>query len=108
APVVVLATGGIGHLYAKTTNPPEVTGDGIALASRAGADLADLEFVQFHPTALDAGRDPMPLLTEALRGEGAVLIDDDGERFMPGIHPDAELAPRDVVARATWRLLHDG
>jgi L-aspartate oxidase len=108
APVVVLATGGIGHLYAKTTNPPEVTGDGIALAHRAGADLADLEFVQFHPTALDSGRDPMGLLTEALRGEGAVLIDDEGDRYMLGEHPDAELAPRDVVARATWRLLRAG
>ncbi|MDX1690674.1 MAG: L-aspartate oxidase [Acidimicrobiia bacterium] len=108
APVVVLATGGLGHVYAKTTNPPEVSGDGLDLASRAGADLADLEFVQFHPTALDSGRDPMGLLTEALRGEGAVLLDDRGTRYMVGEHPDAELAPRDVVARATWRLLREG
>ena len=108
APVVVLATGGIGHLYAKTTNPPEVSGDGIDLALRCGADLADLEFMQFHPTALDSGRDPMGLLTEALRGEGAVLIDETGERYMPSVHPDAELAPRDIVARANWRLLRAG
>jgi L-aspartate oxidase len=108
APAVVLATGGIGRLYARTTNPPEVTGDGLAMAVRAGAALADLEFVQFHPTALDTGRDPMPLLTEALRGEGAVLIDGSGERFMPGEHPDAELAPRDVVARAIFRRRQAG
>jgi len=103
APAVVLATGGIGGLYARTTNPVEVTGDGLAVAARAGADLADLEFVQFHPTALAVDADPVPLLTEALRGEGAILIDDRGERFMLGEHPDAELAPRDVVARAIWR-----
>lgn len=103
APAVVLATGGIGGLYARTTNPVEVTGDGLAAAARAGAELADLEFVQFHPTALDVDADPAPLLTEALRGEGAVVIDDRGERFMLGEHPDAELAPRDVLARAIWR-----
>jgi L-aspartate oxidase len=100
---VVLGTGGIGRVYAHTTNPLESTGDGLAMAARAGALLADLEFVQFHPTALDAGRDPMPLLTEALRGEGATLIDESGERFLVGAHPLAELAPRDVVARAIWR-----
>ena len=101
APDVVLATGGIGRLYRRTTNPAEVTGDGLAMAARAGARLVDLEFVQFHPTALAAeGADPMPLLTEALRGEGAILVDETGHRFMPDIHPDAELAPRDVVARA--------
>jgi L-aspartate oxidase len=105
---VVLATGGIGRLYANTTNPPEVTGDGLAMAARAGARLADLEFVQFHPTALAGGRDPMALLTEALRGEGAVLVDDTGNRFMVGQHPDAELAPRDVVARAIWARLQAG
>jgi L-aspartate oxidase len=105
---VVLATGGIGRVYVRTTNPPEVTGDGLAMAARAGARLADLEFVQFHPTALASGRDPMPLLTEALRGEGAALVDDEGRRFMVGVHPDAELAPRDVVARATWEMLAAG
>jgi len=108
ASAVVLATGGIGRLYANTTNPPEVTGDGLAMAARAGAAVADLEFVQFHPTALASGRDPMALLTEALRGEGAVLVDEAGERFMVGRHPDAELAPRDVVARAIWARLQAG
>jgi L-aspartate oxidase len=103
APAVVLATGGLGRLYLHTTNPREATGDGLAMAARAGARLVDLEFVQFHPTALATGADPMPLLTEALRGEGAVLIDEAGARFMPAEHPDAELAPRDVVARAVWR-----
>ncbi|HYU36133.1 MAG TPA: L-aspartate oxidase [Thermoanaerobaculia bacterium] len=104
APAVVLATGGLGRLYLHTTNPPEATGDGLAMAARAGARLVDLELVQFHPTALAAeGADPMPLLTEALRGEGAVLLDGRGRRFMPDEHPDAELAPRDVVARAIWR-----
>ncbi len=102
APVVVLATGGIGQIYRHTTNPTVVTGDGLAAASRVGARLADLEFVQFHPTGLMAGKDPMPLLTEALRGEGATLVDDKGRRFMPQHHPDAELAPRDVVARAIF------
>ena len=108
APAVVLASGGLGHLYRHTTNPPENTGDGLAMAARAGARLVDLELVQFHPTALAAGADPMPLLTEALRGEGAILIDDRGERFMPAEHPLAELAPRDVVARAIWRRLQEG
>jgi len=108
APAVVLATGGVGRLYAHTTNPREVTGDGLAMGGRAGAALADLEFVQFHPTALATGRDPMPLLTEALRGEGAVLVDGSGERFMLGEHPDAELAPRDVVARAIFRRRQAG
>lgn len=104
APAVVLATGGLGRLYLHTTNPPEATGDGLAMAARAGARLVDLELVQFHPTALAAeSADPMPLLTEALRGEGAVLLDGHGRRFMPDEHPDAELAPRDVVARAIWR-----
>ncbi len=108
APAVVLATGGIGRAYRHTTNPPEATGDGLAMAARAGARLADLEFVQFHPTALADGSDPMALLTEALRGEGAVLLDGAGRRFMPAEHPDAELAPRDVVARAIWRRLAAG
>ncbi len=105
APAVVLATGGIGRLYLRTTNPPGVTGDGLAMAARVGVRLADLEFVQFHPTALDCGLDPMPLLTEALRGEGAHLVDNEGDRFMLPYHPDAELAPRDIVARAIfWQL----
>ncbi len=108
APAVVLATGGIGRLYRYTTNPVEATGDGIAIAARAGATLADMEFVQFHPTALAIGRDPMPLVTEAVRGEGATLVNDLGERFMLNEHPDAELAPRDVVARATFEQLQRG
>jgi L-aspartate oxidase len=109
ASAVVLGTGGIGRVYSHTTNPVEATGDGLAMAARAGARLADLEFVQFHPTALaSAGVDPMPLLTEAIRGEGAVLLDARGERFMVGEHPDAELAPRDVVARAVWRRWRAG
>lgn len=102
APAVVLATGGIGQVYARTTNPIEATGDGLAMAWRAGVRVRDAEFVQFHPTALDAGRDPLPLLTEALRGAGAVLRNTSGHRFMTDIHDDAELAPRDVVARANW------
>jgi L-aspartate oxidase len=105
---VVLATGGIGRLYRYTTNPIQATGDGIAMAARAGALLADMEFVQFHPTALAIGRDPMPLVTEAVRGEGAVLVNDLGERFMLGVHPDAELGPRDVVARAIFEQLQRG
>jgi len=115
APAVVLATGGLGQLYLCTTNPVEATGDGLAMAARAGARLADVEFVQFHPTALAAGDEnndgggaPLPLLTEALRGEGAVLLDGEGRRFMLDEHPDAELAPRDVVARAIWRRLAEG
>src|SRR5690606_14647440 len=84
------------------------TGDGLAAAARAGALLADLEFVQFHPTALDVERDPLPLLTEALRGEGAIVVDDHGERFMLNEHPQAELAPRDVLARAIWRRRAEG
>jgi L-aspartate oxidase len=110
APTVVLATGGLGQLYLHTTNPREATGDGLAMAARAGARLVDLEFVQFHPTALavETESEPMPLLTEALRGEGAVLLDDRGFRFMGDEHPDRELAPRDVVARAIWRRLMAG
>jgi L-aspartate oxidase len=102
APAVVMATGGAGRMYARTTNPPAVNGEGIMIAARAGARLADLEFVQFHPTALHAGKDPMPLLTEALRGEGAKLVDASGRRFMDRYHPLAELAPRDIVARAIY------
>jgi L-aspartate oxidase len=106
AGAVVLASGGAGQLYADTTNPPLSTGDGIAAALRAGAVLADLEFVQFHPTALhlhgdnDASGDPRPLISEAMRGEGAVLRDGQGDPVMAGIHPLGDLAPRDVVTRA--------
>jgi L-aspartate oxidase len=99
---VVLATGGIGHLYAVTTNPAEAGGIGLAIAARAGAVIADPEFVQFHPTAIMVGRDPAPLATEALRGEGATLINEKGERFMLARHPLAELAPRDIVARGVF------
>lgn len=106
-PKVVLATGGVGQLYAYTTNPPSATGEGLAMAARAGAVLGDLEFVQFHPTALAVTRDPLPLLTEALRGDGATLVNERGERFMLAEHDAAELAPRDVVARAiSKQLLH--
>jgi L-aspartate oxidase len=105
---VVLAAGGVGALWRHTTNPGDVSGDGLAMAIRAGARAADLEFVQFHPTALAVDSAPMPLLTEALRGEGAVLVDQLGKRFMREEHPDAELAPRDIVARAIWRRLRDG
>jgi len=100
APAVILATGGVGGLYAVTTTPAEVRGEGLGLAALAGAEIADPEFVQFHPTAIDIGRDPAPLATEALRGEGAVLVNADGQRFMSRYHEKAELAPRDVVARA--------
>lgn len=100
APAVLMATGGIGGLYAATTNPLHSVGRGLALAARAGARLADLEFVQFHPTALDIGEDPAPLATEALRGEGAHLVNSRGQRFMAAAHEMAELAPRDVVSRA--------
>jgi L-aspartate oxidase len=103
ASAVVLATGGTGQIYAITTNPREARGEGIAIAARAGAVIADAEFVQFHPTAINVGRDPAPLATEALRGEGATLINSRGERFMRSVHEDAELGPRDVVARAVYR-----
>ncbi|MES2435979.1 MAG: L-aspartate oxidase [Pseudomonadota bacterium] len=99
---VLLAGGGSGGLYALTTNPPRIRGQVIGMAARAGAVIADAEFVQFHPTAIDIGEDPAPLATEALRGEGAVLINRDGVRFMQAVHPDAELAPRDIVARAIF------
>ncbi|MEW2912899.1 L-aspartate oxidase [Leisingera sp. JC11] len=102
APGVLLAGGGSGGLYAHTTNPPRIRGQVIGFAARAGACIADPEFVQFHPTAFDIGEDPAPLATEALRGEGAVLINAAGERFMVPAHPDAELAPRDIVARAIF------
>ncbi|GEA88117.1 L-aspartate oxidase [Cellulomonas cellasea] len=103
APAVVLATGGIGQVFRSSTNPVQATGDGIAAALRAGARLGDLEFVQFHPTVLWLGsgvRGQLTLVSEAVRGEGAYLLDTDGVRFMPAVHPMAELAPRDVVAHA--------
>ncbi|MDE1969741.1 MAG: FAD-binding protein, partial [Alphaproteobacteria bacterium] len=99
---VVIATGGIGGLYRETTNPLTAIGQGLALAALAGAALADMEFVQFHPTALAAGRDPMPLVSEAVRGEGALLVDAAGRRIMAD-YPRAELEPRDIVARVVWR-----
>ncbi|MEO8670586.1 MAG: L-aspartate oxidase [Tahibacter sp.] len=111
APTTVLATGGIGALYRHTTNPASADGSGLGLALAVGAALSDLEFVQFHPTALapaDGHSGQLPLLTEALRGAGAVLIDACGRRFMPGYARDAELAPRDVVARAVWQELELG
>ena len=114
APVVVagaahlLAGGGSAGLYALATNPPRIRGQVIGMAARAGAMIADPEFVQFHPTAVDVGEDPAPLASEALRGEGAVLINRTGERFMLGLHPDAELAPRDIVARAVFAQTEAG
>ncbi|QOZ80326.1 L-aspartate oxidase [Bradyrhizobium sp. CCBAU 53351] len=108
ARAVVLATGGIGHLYAVTTNPREAGGSGLAIAARAGAVIADPEFVQFHPTAIMTGGDPAPLATEALRGEGATLINGNGERFMAARHPLAELAPRDIVARGVFAEIAAG
>ena len=101
ADAIVLATGGAGQLFRHTTNPDVATGDGVAAAWRAGAEIADLEFVQFHPTALAAPG--TPLISEAVRGEGAVLRDADGHRFLADLDDRAELAPRDVVARAVWR-----
>ncbi|PWW62607.1 L-aspartate oxidase [Actinokineospora spheciospongiae] len=106
APAVLLATGGLGQLYQATSNPEVATGDGLALALRAGAPVADVEFVQFHPTVLYTGagaRGRCPLVTEAVRGEGAVLVDATGARVMEGVHPLADLAPRDVVAAAITR-----
>ena len=101
---VVIATGGLGGLFDDSTNPRGSFGQGLALAAHAGASFADLEFIQFHPTALDGPARPMPLISEAVRGEGAVLIDETGRRFMNG----HDLAPRDVVARAVWSELRQG
>ncbi|MGC2425202.1 MAG: L-aspartate oxidase [Nitrospirota bacterium] len=100
AKAVVLATGGLGQVYQRTTNPEVATGDGFAIAYRAGATLTDMEFVQFHPTSLYVPRAPQFLLSEAMRGEGALLVNIKGERFMPRYNAKAELAPRDVVSRA--------
>jgi L-aspartate oxidase len=107
ARMTLIATGGAGALYARTTNPPGALGDGIAIAHRAGATISDMEFVQFHPTALAVG-DRAFLISEAVRGEGAHLVTADGDRFMPAVHPDGELAPRDVVARTIQRRLSAG
>lgn len=108
ADATVFALGGVGGLFEVTTNPPQARGQGLGMAARAGATIADPEFVQFHPTAINIGRDPAPLATEALRGEGAILVNDRGERFMLAIHKDAELAPRDVVARGIFREIRKG
>ena len=106
APCTVLATGGVGGLFERTTNPPTARGEGIAMAARAGATLADLEFVQFHPTALDCDRRPLPLLSEAIRGQGATLVDGRGKPVM-GDHSRGDLAGRDVVTRALWQRISD-
>src|SRR5213082_1407847 len=108
ADVTVLAAGGCGQVYRYTTNPVVATGDGFAIAHRAGARLADMEFVQFHPTALDTPENPLQLISEAVRGEGAILVNAEGERFMLKRHQLAELAPRDVVARAIFREQRQG
>jgi L-aspartate oxidase len=108
ADATVLATGGCGQVYRATTNPQVATGDGFAIAHRAGVRLADMEFVQFHPTALATRENPLALISEAVRGEGAVLLDSHGRRFMKSRHPDAELAPRDVVSREIFRAQREG
>ncbi|MEC9463771.1 MAG: L-aspartate oxidase [Pseudomonadota bacterium] len=102
ARAVVLCSGGVDHLYQVTTNPAEARGTGVGMAAKAGAVIADPEFVQFHPTAIDIGKDPAPLATEALRGEGAILVNKAGHRFMTDLDADAELAPRDIVARGVF------
>ncbi|WP_354670846.1 L-aspartate oxidase [Actinomadura sp. DC4] len=110
ARAVVLATGGLGQVFEATTNPEVSTGDGLALALRAGAEVADVEFVQFHPTVMWLGPDAkgrQPLISEAVRGEGAFLVDGSGERFMTGRHPLADLAPRDVVAKEIMKRMRE-
>mgnify|MGYP001176002839 FL=1 len=108
SPQVVLATGGLGGIYANTTNPRSSYGEGIALAAQAGATLTDMEFVQFHPTGLDFGLDPTPLATEAIRGEGALLVNQNNERFMFEVHPNNELAPRDIIAQNIFKQIEKG
>ena len=112
AKAVILGTGGLGQVFAQTTNPSVSTGDGVALALRAGADVADVEFIQFHPTVLYLGAKSsgqQPLISEAVRGEGAILLNDAKEQFMVGVHPLADLAPRDIVAKAIMsQLLKSG
>lgn len=108
AAAVVLATGGLAGLYRRSTNGGEATGDGHAMAFRAGARLRDMEFVQFHPTALESIRRPLPLISEAVRGEGASIVDSRGRRFLRDVHPQAELAPRDVVAREIYLRVSAG
>jgi L-aspartate oxidase len=107
ATVTVLATGGCGQVYSLTTNPVVATGDGMAMAYRAGAAIGDMEFVQFHPTGLFSDESPIFLITEALRGEGAYLLNHAGERFMVGVHPQAELGPRDVVVQEMVRQMEN-
>ncbi|MBC7246236.1 MAG: L-aspartate oxidase [Actinobacteria bacterium] len=107
ASCVVLATGGMGQLYAVTTNPEICTGDGVAMALRAGAEVADVEFLQFHPTALHIPETPRWLISEALRGEGAVIVDHRGRRIMEGVHPLKDLAPRDVVVNEMVRVMKE-
>jgi L-aspartate oxidase len=108
APATILATGGLGGLYAVTTNPRDVRGEGLALAALAGAEVSDAEFVQFHPTAIAVDADPAPLASEALRGEGAILVDAAGDPFMAAQHPLGDLAPRDIVARAIHQQIASG
>ena len=108
ADMTILATGGVGGLFEVTTNPKTARGDALGMAAVMGAVMRDMEFVQFHPTAINIGRDPAPLATEALRGDGAILINPDGVRFMQNYHPDGELAPRDDVARAIFAELEAG
>ena len=108
ADITIMATGGVGGLFAVTTNPRTARGDALGMAAVVGAKLRDMEFVQFHPTAIDIGRDPAPLATEALRGHGAVLTNSDGVRFMPRYHEQGELAPRDDVARAIYAEIESG
>ena len=108
ADITILATGGVGGLFAVTTNPKTARGDALGMAAVLGAKMRDMEFVQFHPTAINIGRDPAPLATEALRGHGATLINPKGKRFMPRYHPDGELAPRDDVARAIFAEIAAG
>ena len=108
SPHVILATGGLGGIFANTTNPRTSYGEGIALAAEAGAAITDMEFVQFHPTGLDFGLDPTPLATEAIRGEGATLVNQHNERFMLDVHPQAELASRDIIAQSIFDQIEKG